>query len=255
VTRAVPAWEQQARRSRRWVGDHAGDLIAHVAWFLAVNLVAVVFVEAAAPTTPADASTSIDTVAGVLALVGLVVSWTVLTVLHESLHAVAMHSRGVRSHVYIGWLTAVGYRLPVAMGGSARPRGDGYARLLPSDQIVVALAPAWLSAGLSVGVVGVAVALGTSTVTTACLVAAVWLFGGPSPSDYAVIVDAVLWPDEIREQRQQQAARIREHAAAEGADPRVLAPDRHHTTMSYVTTPTAGASPAKQPIPDGGERE
>jgi len=254
VSGAVPAWEQHVSRSRRWVGDHVGDVIGHAAWLVAVGVVIDALLQAL-PATISLAVSGLEAVGAVAAgVVGLGLWWTANCALHEAAHAVALRSRGVVADVTLQPVTAFGQPLPVASGGTVRPRGDGYARLTPDDHIRVALAPAWIAAVGSVVVAAVATVAGASALLTASLVAGTWLFGGPSPSDYSRVVDSLLWPDEIRDQRQRQAARIREHAAVEGADPRALAPDRHTTAMSYDTTPTTGASPAKHAVPDGGER-
>lgn len=224
---AVPSWEAHGRRLRHALAEHGADLVGQVAWLAALGAL-VDLVPTEAWVTGVEQLVAADTVVLALGGVGLVAAWTLTTVLHEATHAVALHSRGVRADVTVKWWRIRGYRLPIASSGVCRPRGDGYARLTPTEHIRVATAPAALAAVLSVLAAAGGLAVGGSPLTVGVVVALMWLFGGPSPSDWGRVVDALLWPDEYRKQANRQAARIREHAAVEGADPRMFAPTSTH---------------------------
>jgi len=227
VNAAVPAWEAHGRRLRHALAEHGADLAGQLAWLAALGAL-VDLVPTETWITGIEQLVAADTVVLALGSVGLVAAWTLTTVLHEATHAVALHSRGVRADVTVNWWQVRGYRLPVASSGVCRPRGDGYARLTPSEHIRVATAPAAVAAVLSVLVVAGGVAAGSSPLVIGVIVALVWLFGGPSPKDWGRVLEVLLWPDEYRDEAQRLATRLSEHAAAEGANPRMLDPTTHH---------------------------
>ncbi|WP_435125410.1 hypothetical protein [Halobaculum sp. D14] len=215
MTASTPTWETYSSRLRHRLAEHGADFAGQAAWLalLAALLTGVPRVAwQAAIRRVAAVDVAVLLAAAVLAVAG----WTVLTVLHEATHAVALTSRGVRADVTVNWWRVRGRRLPIANSGVCRPRGDGAARLTPTEHIRVATAPAAIAAALTAPAVIGGVAAGASPVIVAAVVAGIWLFGGPSPSDWGRVIEVLLWPDEYRSQAQQLARRLSEHAAAEG---------------------------------------
>ena len=226
MSAAVPRWEVKARRFRHGVGRFGAEFVGELAWGLAVLVVGSEALKGLIAMEIAPLTTTEWALIG-LSGVGIVCIWTLTTVVHEATHAVALRSRGVGVEVTVRWWHIAGYRLPIASSGICRPRGDGYAHLTPGEHLRVILAPAALAAVLTVPAVLGGVVVGASPAVLGLVTVGVWLFSGPSPIDWGQALEVALWPDEYRDESQQLARRIRNHAAAEGGSHGVVAVPTH----------------------------